>query len=407
MKLGVLDIGSDKICCLIAVIEKDNQPKIDGIGYRDSRGIKSGIITDMELAQTSITSAIQAAEKMSGVTLDEFIVNFSSNTIQSDLVNLTVSLDGNEISSQDLKNADKKAGEIPLGKDRILIHKILTSYTIDNQKGITNPISIKGDQLIAGYNLITASKNAVDNFVKCLSICRVKISNIVATPYAAGLGCLTNDDFFIGTTVIDIGAGNTSIATFADNKLIYTNVFELGGINISSDIAKGLSTPISEAERLKILYGSNLNPNEEENLINIPLTGEEGHAISHKVPKKVLNNIITSRIQEIFEIVKSKISKPILNKNFTNNIVLTGKTSQLHGCLDIASNIFGTTVRFGKPLGVKKLAENISGPGFSVSTGLLKFKMLEENLNKINTNLLLENSLIWKKLGTWVKESFF
>ena len=112
MKLGVLDIGSDKICCLIAVIEKDNQPKIEGIGYRDSRGIKSGIITDMELAQTSITSAIQAAEKMSGVTLDEFIVNFSSNTIQSDLVNLTVSLDGNEISSQDLKNADKKAGEI-------------------------------------------------------------------------------------------------------------------------------------------------------------------------------------------------------------------------------------------------------------------------------------------------------
>ena len=135
------------------------------------------------------------------------------------------------------------------------------------------------------------------------------------------------------------------------------------------------------------MYGSNLNPNEEENLINIPLTGEEGHAMSHKVPKKVLNNIITSRIQEIFEIVKSKISKPILNKNFTNNIVLTGKTSQLHGCLDIASNIFGTTVRFGKPLGVKKLAENISGPGFSVSTGLLKFKMLEENLNKINKQL--------------------
>ena len=133
MKLGVLDIGSDKICCLIAVIEKDNQPKIEGIGYRDSRGIKSGIITDMELAQTSITSAIQAAEKMSEVTLDEFIVNFSSNTIQSDLVNLTVSLDGNEISSQDLKNADKKAGEINLGKDRILIHKILL---ISSKSGI-------------------------------------------------------------------------------------------------------------------------------------------------------------------------------------------------------------------------------------------------------------------------------
>ena len=113
---------------------------------------------------------------------------------------------------------------------------------------------------------------------------------------------------------------------------------------------------------MKILYGSNLNPNEEDNLINIPLTGDENHTTTYKVPKKVLNNIITSRIQEIFGIVKSKINKSILNKNFTNNIVLTGNTSQLQGCLNIASNIFGTKVRLGKPIGIKKLAENMSGP---------------------------------------------
>jgi len=404
--IGVLDIGSEKISCFIAEIEKNNKPKIIGIGYRKSEGIKSGVIADMELAQASITSAIQAAEKYSGKTLDEFIVNFSSNTIQSNLLNLTVSLDGNEINTEDLKNINKKIREINFGKDRILLHKISTNYTIDNQRGITNPIGMKGKQLVAGYNLVTASKNAIDNFVKCLSICRVKIRNIVATPYAAGLGCLTNDDFLIGTTVIDIGAENTSIATFSNNKLIYTNVFEIGGKNISCDIAKGLSTPIHEADRLKILYGSNLNPNEEENLINIPLTGDENHTTTYKVPKKVLNNIITSRIQEIFGIVKSKINKSILNKNFTNNIVLTGNTSQLQGCLNIASNIFGTTVRLGKPIGIKKLAENMSGPGFSVSAGLIKFKMLEENLNKNYTNLVAENSFIWKKFGIWIKESF-
>ena len=404
--LGVLDIGSEKISCFIAEIEKNNKPKIIGIGYRKSEGIKSGVIADMELAQASITSAIQAAEKYSGKTLDEFIVNFSSNTIQSNLLNLTVSLDGNEINTEDLKNINKKIREINFGKDRILLHKISTSYTIDNQRGITNPFGMKGNQLVAGYNLVTASKNAIDNFVKCLSICRVKIRNIVATPYAAGLGCLTDDDFLIGTTVIDIGAENTSIATFSNNKLIYTNVFEIGGKNISSDIAKGLSTPIHEADRLKILYGSNLNPNEEDNLINIPLTGDENHTTTYKVPKKVLNNIITSRIQEIFGIVKSKINKSILNKNFTNNIVLTGNTSQLQGCLNIASNIFGTTVRLGKPIGIKKLAENMSGPGFSVSAGLIKFKMLEENLNKNYTNLVAKNSFIWKKFRSWIKESF-
>lgn len=179
MRFGVLDIGSDKICCFIAITEKNNKPKIIGIGYCKSKGIKSGVITDMELAQASITSAIQAAETMSGETLDEFIVNFSSNTIQSNLINLNVSLDGNEINYEDIRNINNKVKKINFGKDRTLIHKIPTSYSVDGQKGITNPIGIKGNQLIAGFNLVTASKNSVDNFVKCLSICRVKISDIV------------------------------------------------------------------------------------------------------------------------------------------------------------------------------------------------------------------------------------
>ena len=283
---------------------------------------------------------------------------------------------------------------------------LLTKISTDMPRYFDAPRLNQIDSLLSGQQPVPDFKNAIDNFVKCLSICRVKIRNIVATPYAAGLGCLTDDDFLIGTTVIDIGAENTSIATFSNNKLIYTNVFEIGGKNISSDIAKGLSTPIHEADRLKILYGSNLNPNEEDNLINIPLTGDENHTTTYKVPKKVLNNIITSRIQEIFGIVKSKINKSILNKNLTNNIVLTGNTSQLQGCLNIASNIFGTTVRLGKPIGIKKLAENMSGPGFSVSAGLIKFKMLEENLNKNYTNLVAKNSFIWKKFGSWIKESF-
>lgn len=409
MKIGILDIGSNKISCFIANLEKENKPKIIGIGYMSSKGIKSGNITDMELAQDSIISTIKAAEKMSGETIEEFVVNFSSNSIQSNLINLNVSLDGNEITNEDIKNVNKKANNLNYGKDRILIHKIITSYSIDNQIGITNPIGIKGNQLIAGFNLVTASKIALDNFVKCLSVCRLKISDVVVTPYAAGLGCLTDDDFFIGSTVIDIGAGNTSIATFFDNKLIYTNIFKLGGLHVSSDIARGLSTPISEADRLKILYGSDLNINEENGLIDVPLTGNNNIVETHKIPKKVLNNIIISRILEIFEIIKSKIDKSILNKNLTSNIVLTGNSSQLKGICDLASSFFGTKVRLGKPIDIKGLAENTSGPGFSVSVGLIKYKMLKiqgENLNKLNEGSVIENSLIWRKFGTWIKESF-
>ena len=410
MKIGILDLGSNKISCFIANLEKESNPKIIGIGYRSSNGIKSGNIIDMELAQNSIISTIKDAEKMSGETIEEFVVNFSSDSIRSNLINLNVSLDGNEITNEDLKNIDKKVNNIKFGKDRVLIHKVITSYSIDNQRGVTNPIGIKGNQLLAGFNLVTASRIELDNFVKCLSVCRVKISDVVVSPYAAGLGCLTDDDFFIGSTVIDIGAGNTSIATFFDNKLIYTNIFKLGGLNISSDIARGLSTPISEADRLKILYGSDLNINEENGLIDVPLTGNTNIIETHKVSKKVLNNIIISRIEEIFEIVKSKIYKSILNKNLTNNIVLTGNTSQLKGICDLASRYFGTKVRLGKPVNIKGLAENTSGPGFSVSAGLIKYKMLkmqEKNLIKINGKSLMENSLIWRKFGTWIKESFF
>ena len=406
MKIGILDIGSNKISCFIGNLEKDKDPEIIGIGHHSSEGIKSGVITDMELAQKSIISTIQSAENMcDGETVEEFIVNFSSNTIQSNIVNFSVSLGGNEITYEDIKNIDKKLENLPLGKDRSLIHKIPTSYTVDGQRGITNPIGLKGNVLIAGFNLVTASKNILDNFINCLSTCRVKVSDIVVTPYASGLGCLNEDEFFIGTTVIDIGSGNTSIATFFNNKLIYANSFELGGQNISSDIARGLSTPLSEAERLKILHGSNLNEFNGDEFIDIFLSGNENTTETHKIPKKVLTNIINSRLKEIFEIVRSKVCKSVLNKKFTNKIVLTGDSSRLKGITEMASNILGSRVRLGKPVGVKKLAENKSGPGFSVSAGLMKYKNIKDNFG--NRPEGVENSLIFRKFGTWIRESFF
>ena len=410
MKVGILDIGTDKICCFIVILKSNSKPEIIGMAHQKSKGVKSGVITDMELAQNSIVSTIQTAEQMTGDTVEEFVVNFSSNTIQSNLINLSVPLDGNEINAKNIKHVNKKAEEVDFGKDRILIHKINISYTIDGHKNISSPIGMKGNQLIAGFNLITADKNSVDNFMKCLSKCHLRVSHIVVTPYASGLGCLTDDDFYIGTTVIDIGGGSTSIAHFYDNKLIYTNIFELGGLHISSDIARGLSTSLFEADRLKILYGNVIGINQEDDFIDVPLTGNEHIADTHKVPKKFLNNIITSRIEEIFQIVKSKISKSILNKNYTNNIVLTGNTAQIKGCCDLASNIFGTKVRLGKPInnfGKQGLAENMSGPGFSVPSGLIKFKILEEKWDQNFSDSSIENSFIWRKFGTWVKESFF
>ena len=406
MIIGILDIGTDKISCFIANITKDKTPEILGIGHHKSNGISSGMIIDMESACSSIRNSIQSAEKMFGSTVEEFVVNFTSNTIQSQTINLNMSLGNNEVTDEDVIKMYKKIDNLNHGENRQLLHKIRTSYSIDRNIGIEKPIGMKGNELIGGFNLITADKNIVNNFVKCLSMAKVRISDLVATPYASGLGSLNNDDLYIGTTVIDIGAGCTSIATFYKNKLAYVGVINIGGFHISSDIARGLSTSISAAERLKILHGSNIQSDEENDLIDVPLTSNDQSNETHKIYKKELSNIIMSRVQEILENIRSKTDKSIFDRNMTSNIVLTGKSSELKGFCNLASDFFGVKTRIGKPIQIKGLAENSSGPGFAVCGGLIKYKILKEE-GYLQANFPVENSFLWRKVGTWIKESFF
>ena len=406
MIIGILDIGTDKISCFVVNVIKDKTPEILGIGHHKSNGISSGNIIDMELACNSIRNSIQSAEKMFGSTVEEFIVNFTSNTIKSEPINLNMSLGNNEVTEEDIIKMYKKIDNLNYGENRQLLHKIRTSYSIDRNIGIEKPIGMKGNELIGGFNLITADKNVLNNFVKCLSMAKVRIRDIVVTPYASGLGCLNNDDLYIGTTVIDIGAGCTSIATFYKNKLIYVGIINIGGFHISSDIARGLSTSISAAERLKILHGSNIQSDEENDLIDVPLTSNDQSNETHKIYKKELNNIIMSRLHEILENIRSKTNKSIFDRNMTSNIVLTGKSSELKGLCDLASDFFGVKARIGNPIQFKGFAENLSGPGFAVCSGLIKYKILngEENLQ---SKFPVENSFLWRKFGSWIKESFF
>ena len=406
MIIGILDIGTDKISCFVVNVIKDKTPEILGIGHHKSNGISSGNIIDMELACNSIRNSIQSAEKMFGSTVEEFVVNFTSNTIKSEPINLNMSLGNNEVTEEDIIKMYKKIDNLNYGENRQLLHKIRTSYSIDRNIGIEKPIGMKGNELIGGFNLITADKNVLNNFVKCLSMAKVRISDMVVTPYASGLGCLNNDDLYIGTTVIDIGAGCTSIATFYKNKLIYVGIINIGGFHISSDIARGLSTSISAAERLKILHGSNIQSDEENDLIDVPLTSNDQSNETHKIYKKELNNIIMSRLHEILENIRSKTNKSIFDRNMTSNIVLTGKSSELKGLCDLASNFFGVKARIGNPIQFKGFAENLSGPGFAVCSGLIKYKILngEENLQ---SKFPVENSFLWRKFGSWIKESFF
>ena len=406
MIIGILDIGTDKISCFVVNVIKDKTPEILGIGHHKSNGISSGNIIDMELACNSIRNSIQSAEKMFGSTVEEFVVNFTSNTIKSEPINLNMSLGNNEVTEEDIIKMYKKIDNLNYGENRQLLHKIRTSYSIDRNIGIEKPIGMKGNELIGGFNLITADKNVLNNFLKCLSMAKVRIRDIVVTPYASGLGCLNNDDLYIGTTVIDIGAGCTSIATFYKNKLLYVGIINIGGFHISSDIARGLSTSISAAERLKILHGSNIQSDEENDLIDVPLTSNDQSNETHKIYKKELNNIIMSRLHEILENIRSKTNKSIFDRNMTSNIVLTGKSSELKGLCDLASDFFGVKVRIGNPIQFKGFAENLSGPGFAVCSGLIKYKILngEENLQ---SKFPVENSFLWRKFGSWIKESFF
>lgn len=377
--VAALDIGSSKICCFIAEIGSHGTAEVIGIGHQASKGVKSGSITDLRAAETAVAHAVEAAETMArtrlgGQPIKSVYVNVPGTHTLSHQLAVDVKISGHDVSDRDIKNALSHARGVAVpGKDA-LIHVIPSCYSIDKQKGIQEPRGMTGETLSVNISAITALASSTRNIATVVNQNQLEIDGFCASPYASGLATLVDDEAQLGCTVIDMGGGTTSIGVFAEGKLIFTAAVPVGGNHVTSDIARGLTTSLTDAERIKNLYGSAMATGPDDSaIIDVPPVGEEEHSQPNYVQRSLLTGIIQPRIEETFELVRAKLVDSGLHQMAGRRVVLTGGASQLSGLCDIVKIILDKQIRLGRPHKIKGLAESTGGPAFSTAAGLLLY----------------------------------
>ena len=255
--IAALDIGSSKLCCFLARVEAAG-PRIIGIGHQVSRGVRGGLIVDLEAASQAILSTVHAAEEMAGETISEVVVNLSGGFAPSRIVKAEIATNGREISNADMRRVLNQGYQLKESADREVIHSIPVGFSIDDSRGIRDPRGMFGQRLGVNMNIVAGMSGAVRNLATCIARCHLDISALVVSPYASGLSALVPDETGLGVTVLDMGGGTTGIAVFFEGNLVFTDSVPVGGIHVTNDIARGLSTPVMHAERMKTLHGNTI-----------------------------------------------------------------------------------------------------------------------------------------------------
>lgn len=378
--IAALDIGSTKVCAAIARVESDQRLRLLGLGQQISKGLKYGTIVDMEALEVSILNAVHSAEEMASETIQDITLCCSS-AVLSQIGDVEMPIQGHEVTEEDLKHLFIRAQDnlrTHQGKafqsSYELIHAFPIGYTVDGNRGIRDPRGMFCERLGVSLHVVNFPTPIFRNLVQCVARCHLSLSQVVMPSYASSLSTLVEDEMDLGVTLVDIGGGITSWATFLDGHCVSLGIIPLGGLHITSDIAQGLSTPLVQAERLKTLYGSALpTASDEKETILVPQIGENQNTHAVQITKGSLNRIIGPRLEEIFEYLKVKLDQTGPFKGGTRRIVLTGGASQMFGLKDLAGQVLARQVRLGKPLHIRGLSETSSNPSFSTVLGLLSF----------------------------------
>jgi cell division protein FtsA len=411
--IAALDIGTTKISCFIARMSDDEGGyDIVGVGHQASAGIKGGTVVDLEAAETAIRQTVHAAENMAaevmkGYPLRDVVINVPGIHAQSHHFSADIDVLGHEVTEQDIRRALARAQDQSLSPDRDMVHTIAAGYVIDGHAGVRDPRGMFGQSMQVDIHLVTGDSGALRNIATCIERSHLDIAAMCVSPYAAGLSSLVEDEMDLGCTVIDMGGGVTSLAVFQAGKMIYADAIPVGGQHVTSDIARGLTTSIAQAERLKTLYGSAMgSTNDQNELIDVPQVGEDEHSSPNHVPRSLLIGIIQPRVEEIFELVRARLQDSGLGPSTGRRVVLTGGASQLPGLRDLGQMVLDKQVRLGKPIRLTGVPESVTGPAFATTAGLLTY--ITERSEEMPTQVTIqaEPENLMQRIRLWLRENW-
>ena len=418
--VSVLDVGSSKVCCMIAKLKpsessqllkgRTHQVRVIGIGHQKSQGVKSGVIVDLNRAEQAIRLAVDAAERMAGITVDSLIVNLSAGRLRSESFSATINLGGHEVELADVKRVLAAGAKQALKAQRQVVHSLPVAFSLDAERGIRDPRGMIGDTLGVDMHVLTGDAAPLRNLELCINRSHLSVDRMVATSYASGLSALVDDELEMGAACIDMGGGTTSISVFADGKFVYADSIPVGGNHVTLDLAKGLSTRLEDAERLKVMHGSALPAGvDDRDLVSVRPIGDDGD-VAVQVPRAAMTRIIRARVEETLEMLRDRLNASGYGNAVGKRVILTGGASQLGDLPDAARRVMGRNVRIGRPLGVAGLPEAAKGPAFATTVGLLIYPQaagLEGRqpkggavLQATGTNGRLQ------RMGQWIKDSF-
>ena len=403
---AVIDIGNTKVSSLIGTSAKNNdvQVKVLGFGQHASLGITNGIVTDMKEIANSIAKAVEGAETMAGFPINKVTCSLSGGRPITKVTRSKLKIENGQVMKSDIAKIQK------MNKPKLIEnYKFLSSsvikYYIDNNTPVDNPIGIHTDNLIVEISHIYGQKRVIENISSAIDLCHLSIDKFIICSEASGVSTLIEDERLHGAIVIDLGGNITSIGVFINNKIIFSDSIPIGGVHITSDIVRGLGTKAEDAEKIKILYGSALsNETDEYTKIEVPIISDEGEIIDQEIPKAMLTAIIKPRIEEIFELVKERLTFLTLSASSINKVILCGGGANLNNVRELASSYLNTNVRIGRPIGLVDIPEIVHTPTFSCLTGLLIKSLQQEKLlisNKMNSGLFN----YFGRISDWLDEN--
>jgi cell division protein FtsA len=418
----VLDVGSSKICCVMARLKpreesqrlpgRTHRMQVLGIGHQKSRGVKSGVVIDLDRAEQAIRLAVDAAERMAGLTIESLIVNLSAGRLKSEVFSATVNLGGHEVDDADLRRVLAAGARQALNEERQVVHSLPVAFSLDDERGVRDPRGMIGEVLGVDMHVLSGVAAPLRNLELAVNRCHLSVERMVATPYASGLSALVDDEAEMGAACIDMGGGTTTLSVFAEGKFVHADAIAIGGSHVTLDMAKGLSTRLEDAERLKVMHGSALpGVSDDRDVVTIQPIGGEETDVPVQVPRAAMTRIIRARIDETLEMVRDRLNQSGYGNSVGKRVVLTGGASQLAGLPEAARRILGRSVRIGRPLGIAGLPEAAKGPAFATVVGLMIYPQVAAAFeSRLATGFFTQRMTgtggRLHRVSQWLRESF-
>ena len=417
---AILDMGSTKICCMIGEINRQGELRLLGQGTHASAGMRAGEVTALTDLGDAIGQAVQSAERAADLSITSVTVVLPGGSPRSQVRKQDMTLSDSTVSRRDVRRLLDRCGGQTLDPSQQLMQLHPLHYSLDDVRGIADPTGMRGRSLAVDFLNVTALRTSLTNIIEALALNHLSVERFIHAGYAAGLACLSGEDRDLGSTVIDIGGGTSSIAIFMDGKLIYADTVPVGGQHVSTDIARILSTPLAEAERLKAVHGSITpvdtmatapSPVREalqlgmSDNITLPGLGDVIEAGGKTIERRLLSAVIKPRIEEIIELLMDRMRAARMDYAAGNRFVLTGGTSQLTGIADFSAQLVGRNVILGQPAGIDNLPVEETSRSNAAAVGALIHvsRLTEDDPAERQTRTLPHGPI--ERLGAWFRDN--